>query len=86
MANTASAKKRARQNETRRRLNNNHRSKLKTSVRKVRLAIAANDKEAASAAYKLAVPTIDSMVNKGLIHKNRAAHYKNKLNAYICAL
>lgn len=86
MANIASAKKRARQSEARRRLNNSHRSRLKTALRKVRLAITAHDKEAAGEAYKLAVPTIDSMVNKKLIHKNRAAHYKSKLNAHIRAL
>ena len=86
MANIASAKKRARQAAKRRLHNNARRSMLRTYMRKVVDAIAAGDKTAASAAYQDAVPIIDRMANKGLIHKNKAARHKSRLNTKIQAL
>ncbi len=83
MANIKSAKKRARQNITRRAHNMSQRSSLRTSIKKVVVAIAAGDKEVASAAYKAATPTIDSMADKGIIHKNKAARHKSRLNQHI---
>ena len=83
MANSPQAKKRARQAETHRQLNNSQRSKLRTHVKKVTRAIEASDKEAANAAFKAAVPVIDSMTTKGLIHKNKAARHKSHLNRHI---
>ena len=44
------------------------------------------NKEAAIAAYKEAVPVIDSMVNKGIVNKNKAARHKSRLNKRIKAL
>ncbi len=67
MANSLQAKKRARQAETHRQRNNSHRSKLRTHVKKVAKAIHASDKEAAGAAYKAAVPVIDSLVNSRMV-------------------
>ncbi|MGD2119295.1 MAG: 30S ribosomal protein S20 [Chromatiales bacterium] len=86
MANSAQARKRAKQAEKSRQLNASQRSAFRTSVKKVVYAIEANDKEAAAAAYKEAVPMIDSVANKGLIHKNKAARHKSRLNAQIKAM
>lgn len=86
MANIASAKKRARQAAKRRLHNNSRRSMLRTSIRKVIDSIDSGDKAAATEAYQAAVPIIDRMANKGLIHKNKAARHKSRLNARIRAL
>ncbi len=86
MANIASAKKRAKQAEKLRLHNASQRSFLRTNIKKVLKAIAANDKDAAQAAYTVAVPVIDSMVNKGIIHKNKAARHKSRLNSQLKAL
>ncbi len=83
MANSAQARKRARQAENNRQRNASQRSEMRTSIKKVVYAIEAGDKEAASAAYTAAVPKIDSSVSKGLIHKNKAARHKSRLNAQI---
>ncbi len=86
MANTAQAKKRAIQAEKRRQRNVSHRSTLRTYLKKVVKAIDSGDKTGAQTVYQTAVPIIDSMVNKGLIHKNKAARHKSRLNAHIKAL
>lgn len=86
MANIKSAKKRAKQNIERRAHNAALRSRLRTAVKKVVKAIQAGDKNAATESFKAAVPEIDRMVNKGIIRKNRAAHYKSKLNARLRAM
>jgi len=86
LANIASAKKRARQAEKNRLNNTNFRSMFRTYLKRVVNAIAKGDKEAAAAAYKEALPVIDKLANKGLIHKNKAARHKSRLNAQIQAL
>jgi len=86
LANSAQARKRARQAEKNRQLNASQRSAFRTSLKKVVNAIEAGDKEAAAAAYVAAVPMIDSTSNKGLIHKNKAARHKSRLNAQIKAM
>ena len=86
MANIASAKKRARQSEKRRQHNVGYRSMLKTSIKKVNTAIESKDKEAANSALKAAIPVIDKMAGKGLIHKNKAARHKSQLNARLRTL
>jgi len=86
LANIASAKKRARQQELRRKHNAGQRSMLRTEIKKVINAIQKQDKEAATAAYKAAVPVIDSMADKRMIHKNKAARHKSRLNSQILAL
>jgi small subunit ribosomal protein S20 len=62
------------------------RNELRTFIKKVTKQIAAGDKEGAVTAYTAAVPVIDSAVNKGLIHKNKAARHKSRLNVQIKAL
>ncbi len=86
MPNITSAKKRVRQSESRRLHNKHIRSSMRTKVKAVVYAIEAGDKDAAVSAYKLAVPALDSSVNKGIIHKNKAARHKSRLNARIQAL
>lgn len=86
MANSAQARKRVRQAERSRQRNAGQRSMMRTYVKRVFNAIAAGDKAAAEAAYKAAGPVLDSMARKGLIHKNKAARYKSRLNTQIRAL
>lgn len=59
---------------------------MRTHVKKVVYAIEAGDKTAAQDAYKEAVPVLDNMARKGLVHKNKAARHKSRLNAQIRAL
>ena len=86
MANSPQARKRARQAETHRLHNTGLRSRFRTHVKKVVKALVAGDKAAAEAAYKQAVPVIDSTASKGLIHRNKAARQKSRLNTRIRAL
>jgi small subunit ribosomal protein S20 len=86
LANIKSAKKRAIQAEKRRQHNASRRSMTRTCLKKVVAAIEAGDKEAAQSAYTVAVPVLDRMATKGLIHKNKAARHKSRLNAQIKAL
>ncbi len=86
MPNIASAKKRVRQSETRRMHNRHMRTRLRTQIKNVLRAIDAGDREAALSAYQAAVPVIDSTADKGIIHKNKAARHKSRLNAHIKAL
>lgn len=86
MANIKSAKKRARQSERSRMRNASARSMVRTSLKKVITAIEAGDKEAAQTAYQAAVPLMDRYASRGLIHRNKAARHKSRLNAQIKAL
>lgn len=86
MANTAQAKKRARQAEKSRIRNAGQRSNLRTFVKKVIAAVEAGDKEQAQSAFKTVVAVIDSAVTKGLIHKNKAARSKSRLNSKVRAM
>lgn len=86
MANSAQARKRARQAETRRQRNAGRRSEMRTELKKVVKAIDAGDKAAAQDALKAVAPLLDSLAGKGLIHKNKAARHKSRLNAKIRAL
>ena len=86
MANSAQATKRARQAENNRQRNASQRSMLRTAIKKVVAAIEAGDANAAKEAYKGAVPLIDRMAGKGLIHANKAARHKSRLNQHIRSL
>ena len=86
MANSEQARKRARQAEKHRQQNAGRRSMMRTKDKKVIKAIDAGDKAAAEGAFKSAAPLLDSMATKGLIHKNKAARHKSRLNAKIRAL
>ena len=86
MANSPQAKKRARQGESRRRHNASFRSMVRTYIKKVDAAIEGGDHTAATEAYKNAVPIIDRMADKRIIHKNKAARHKSRLNSAVKAL
>ena len=86
MANTAQAKKRARQAEVHRARNAGQRTELRTQIKKVRTAVVAKDKSAAQQAYREATSVIDRLVGKGLVHKNAAARYKSGLNQQVRTL
>jgi small subunit ribosomal protein S20 len=81
VANTKSAEKAARQ-AVKHRINNvANRSRLRTAIRKAVDAASSGSKETATGALKEATPVIDSMVSKGLIHRNKAARHKSRLAA-----
>jgi small subunit ribosomal protein S20 len=86
MANSAGSKKRARQAVVRRSRNVSLRSMVRTSIKKVQTGIDANSYDDAQAALANAMPYIDKMVNKGILHKNKAARTKSRLNAAVLAL
>jgi len=83
LANSKQAKKRVRQSEKHRQHNASMRSMLRTYIKKVTSAIAAGDQNAAQASIQEATPIIDRMVSKGIIHKNKAARHKSRLNQHI---
>ncbi|MDX1451518.1 MAG: 30S ribosomal protein S20 [Oleiphilaceae bacterium] len=86
MANSPSSKKRARQQEKRRQHNASLRSMARTYIKKVDAKVASGNYEEAQAAFLTAVPIIDSMVNKGIFPKNKAARTKSRLNTQVKAL
>lgn len=83
MANTPQARKRARQSQERRTRNVALRTRMRTYVKRVIKAIRKGDKPTAEAAYREAVPVLDKTVTKGVIHRNKAARHKSRLNARI---
>ncbi|MFK7828195.1 MAG: 30S ribosomal protein S20 [Congregibacter sp.] len=86
MANSPQARKRARQSEKRRTHNASLRSFVRTNIKQVLAAIQSGDAAQARAAYDKAVPVLDRMADKGIIHKNKAARHKSRLNAQVKAL
>jgi small subunit ribosomal protein S20 len=86
LANIASAKKRARQAVKNRERNVAQRSMIRTTIKKVILAIETGDKTAATAAYNDMVPVLDRYADRGQLHKNKAARHKSRLNTRIKAL
>ena len=86
MANIRSARKRARQSEEQRQHNASLRSEFRTAVKNVRKAIEGGDKPAAQATLRDAFSTIDSIADKNIIHKNKAARHKSRLSAAIKAM
>ena len=86
MANTAQSRKRARQAEVRHTRNVGVRTRFRTFLKKVTAAIESGDKAAAETLYKETVSIIDKTASKGLIHQNKAARHKSRLNAQIRAM
>lgn len=86
MANSAQARKRARQAVARNKHNSSLRSMLRTSIKRVRQAIAAGDQAAANDVFQKASSVIDRVADKQIIHKNKAARHKSRLSAAIKAL
>ena len=86
MANSAQAKKRARQAEVTRQRNASQKSELRTAVKKVRKAIAAGDKAAAAKTFQESQAVMDSIADKRIIHKNMVSRTKSRLSQAIKAL
>ncbi|MGE3319044.1 MAG: 30S ribosomal protein S20 [Candidatus Berkiella sp.] len=86
MANTKQAAKRARQAEKHRMSNKWQVSRMNTHIKRVSTAVEQKNKAEAQDLYKEAASTIDRMVNKGLVHKNKAARLKSRLNKRLVAI
>ena len=86
MANSAQARKRARQAEATRKRNASMTSELRTAVKKVRKAIAAGDKAAAATQLRDSQSAIDRVADKKVVHKNLASRTKSRLSAAIKAM
>lgn len=86
MANTAQARKRARQSVARNKHNASMRSMLRTSIKRVRQAVEAGDKAAAEEIFRKASSVIDRVADKNIIHKNKAARQKSRLAAAVKSL
>jgi small subunit ribosomal protein S20 len=86
MANTAQAKKRARQNAAARQRNASLRSAIRTALRNVRKAIAAGDKTAAMKEFQAQQSVIDRIADKKIVHKNLASRSKHRLAQAIKAM
>jgi small subunit ribosomal protein S20 len=81
MPNHKSAEKRVRQNEKRRDINRSSRGRLRTSIKKLRTALAGGDAGAVSELLPETISTIDKAVQKGVLHRNAAARHKSRLTA-----
>ena len=86
MANTAQARKRARQSVKVNAHNAALRSTLRTAIKKIIKAVEAGDKAAAAASYQENITVIDRIADKKIIHKNKAARHKSRLSAAIKAM
>ncbi len=83
MANSAQARKRARQAVKARALNMSLCSRLCTAIKVVRKAVDGGDKQVAQQVFVSSQRTIDSIADKKIIHKNKAARHKSRLSAAI---
>jgi small subunit ribosomal protein S20 len=86
LANTAQAKKRARQAEDRRGHNASMRSEMRTYLKKVTKSVEEGNSTIAKTVYQKATSLVDRLAGKGLIHANKAARHKSRLNAKLKAL
>ena len=86
MANTASARKRIRQTEKRTARNRARRSRVRTFLRKVELAISGGDKTQAQEAFRAAQPELQRAVTKGVFHRNTVARKLSRLSTRIKSL
>ena len=86
MANSAQARKRARQSVKQGLHNTSLRSELRTAIKRVVKAIEAGDKAAAQTIFSSSTSVVDSIADKKIIHKNKAARHKSRLSAAIKAM
>jgi len=82
----ASGLKRVRQDVKLNAANTALRSKFRTVIKNVQKAVAAGDKTKATEIFQSAQAVIDSVADKGLFHKNKAARHKSRLAAKVKAL
>ena len=83
MANTPQARKRVRQAVKARTRNAAQKSNFRSSIKKVLKSLADKNKEQSNINFKEAMSIMDKLVIKGLIHKNKAARHKSRLNKHI---
>jgi small subunit ribosomal protein S20 len=86
MANSAQARKRARQADKQRSHIASQRSTLRTAIKRVRQAIEAGDKAVAQGVFQQSVAVLDRIADKKIVHKNKASRTKSRLSAQIKAL
>ena len=86
MANSAQARKRARQSLKNRAHNASLRTAFRTAVKKVLKAVEAGDKAAAQETFRQSTKIIDRIADKGVFHKNKAARHKSRLSAKVKAM
>ncbi|NQV48628.1 MAG: 30S ribosomal protein S20 [Rhodospirillaceae bacterium] len=86
MANHASAKKRIRQTARRSEVNNMRRTRIRSFIKRVEMAIVGGDRTAAAEAFKAAQPIMMQGVSKGIFHKNTISRKLSRLSARIKAL
>lgn len=86
MANTAQARKRARQAAARNKHNSSLRSMMRTTIKRVQHAIDSGDQDLANELFRKATSVIDRVADKNIIHKNKAARHKSRLSQAIKAL
>ncbi len=86
MANHFSALKRARQTEKRTVMNRANTSRMRTTLRKFRAALASGNREQAEAQFRSTVSILDKAVQKGVLHKNTASRYKSRLSARLSGM
>ena len=86
MANTPQAKKRIRRNTNRAQINGARMSRIRSFVKKVELALAGGDKQAAADALKAAQPELARGVARGVLHKNTAARKMSRLTKRVASL
>lgn len=86
MANSAQARKRARQSLKNRAHNASLRTAFRTAVKKVLKAVEAGDKAAAQATFRDSTKVLDRIADKGVFHKNKAARHKSRLSTKIKAM
>jgi small subunit ribosomal protein S20 len=86
MANTASARKRNRQSQRRTERNQARKSRMRTFIKKVEVAIAGGDKQAAGEAFRAAQPEMQRAAGKGVVHRNTVARKLSRLCTQIKSL
>jgi small subunit ribosomal protein S20 len=79
MANHASAIKRNRQSQKRRALNRSHAQRLRTQLKRIRLAISSSNKEDVQKLIGPTLSLLDKSIQKGVLHKNAASRHKSRL-------
>lgn len=86
MANTIQTRKRARQNDKQRVHNASLKSSFRTAIKKIMKAVLTGDKKVAKETFDSNVSIIDRIADKKIVHKNKAARHKSRLNAAIKSL
>jgi small subunit ribosomal protein S20 len=83
MPNHKSSEKRVRQNEKRRMVNRNNRTRLRTTIKKLRAALSGGEAAQINELLPQTISTIDKAVQKGVLHRNAAARHKARLTSRV---